>query len=216
MTEKIKQRFNERYQGKPVDCGEFKICKVFPIKFNIEAFDFVGFGRVSFMTGSALFGLMKMETVMIAPKYIDHPIASCDTIEVVGNLTGIFELYDTLLSKESFDEKPFEEKNKKYESLPKYEQKPAWSDDIRLKCSFAKKVKKDETKLNDYLNEYIDCLFASFEKAPICDPEQKNAKNSEYVEALISNGGVATDKFIKKFGIEKTGELFRKILWGTK
>lgn len=215
MTEELIKRFNELFSVTKVDCGEYETCKVFPIKFHVEAFDFENFGRVSVMNGSALFGLMKMETVMIAPKYIDHPVASCDIIRVAGNTTGIVELYNTMLSEDAFDEKPFNFINEKYASITDYETKPAWSDDIKLKCSFAKKAKKGDTNLENYFKEYFDCLFSSFEKAPKCDHEQKNAKNSKYVESLLANGGVATDKFIKKYGQKKTNELFRTILWGT-
>jgi hypothetical protein len=40
-------------------------------------------------------------------------------------------------------------------------------------------------------------------------------KASLYVEGLLKNGGPSTDVFKKALGVEKTAELFRKILFAT-
>ena len=44
----------------------------------------------------------------------------------------------------------------------------------------------------------------------------KLEKASLYVEGLISKGGPSTDAFKKAIGEERTAELFRNILFGTK
>lgn len=49
-----------------------------------------------------------------------------------------------------------------------------------------------------------------------CEPEAKKEKASVYVEGLLSNGGPSTDVFNGEFGAEKTAELFRRVLLGTK
>ena len=46
--------------------------------------------------------------------------------------------------------------------------------------------------------------------------EAKRQKTENYVSGLIKNGGPSTDVFKKKFGAEKTAELFEKVLFATK
>ncbi|MBP5767284.1 MAG: hypothetical protein J6X47_09930, partial [Clostridia bacterium] len=46
------------------------------------------------------------------------------------------------------------------------------------------------------------------------DVEAKKKKAAVYVEGLLEKGGPSTDAFIKAIGAEKTGELFRKVLFG--
>ena len=63
----------------------------------------------------------------------------------------------------------------------------------------------------DYLKAYLEAV----EAAPYCEPIPKKEKSSIYVEGLLANGGPSTDIFKKGIGEEKTGELFRNILFGT-
>jgi hypothetical protein len=49
-----------------------------------------------------------------------------------------------------------------------------------------------------------------------CNKNEKIARTEVYATGLITQGGPATDVFKQEFGEEKTGEIIRKVLFGTK
>lgn len=59
------------------------------MKFIIEAYNIKDFGHLSIMKATGFFGLMKMDTVIINPKYVDLPLYSYDRIFAMGSDTLI-------------------------------------------------------------------------------------------------------------------------------
>ena len=57
---------------------------------------------------------------------------------------------------------------------------------------------------------YLDLL----KDARLCDPVQKKGKADAYRDGLLAHGGPATDAFLKAWGPERTGVLFKKVLFG--
>ena len=212
MKEKMLQLIGGKYPLKSFDAGEYASLKVSGMKFSIEAYEAEGLGHVSFMQAKGFFGLMKMDTLIIHPKEKDLPLYSYDRILAMGVDTLIIEMYDTSVGE--FVSPAVDEVVEKASSLPERDPGTHWYDHLRLKQSLSKKGKKltpafDETALS-YLAAWLDT-----ETAPLTDPETKRKKTSIYVEGLLENGGPSTSVFMKALGPEKTGELFRKVLFGT-
>ena len=104
----------------------------------------------------------------------------------------------------------------KASDLPDHDLGSHWYDAIKLPVSLAKKGKKahsaafDQTALS-----YLEAFLAVGKTAPHCEASPKLEKASVYVEGLLTHGGPSTDVFKKGIGDEKTGMLFRTVLFGT-
>ena len=215
MTEQMLKRIDARFPLKELSCGEFALQKVSGMKFTIRRFHAEGLGSVSEMRAVGFFGLMKMDTLIITPTEKDMPLYSYDRVLAMGNDTLIFELYDTLLGDTDLSELGKVKEN--YKALPDHDLGKHWYDDIKLSVSLSKRGKKVNSAAFDKCTlEYLNAYLSVAETAAGCEAAQKREKARIYVEGLLSNGGPSTDVFKKGIGEEKTGELFRKVLFGTK
>lgn len=214
MIEKILNEISLRYPLKEKSVGEFACFKASGMKFDCSAYEAEGLGHVSVMTAKGFFGLMKMDTLIIAPENKDLPLLSYDRIYAMGNDTLIMELYDTKLIKA--DCAKVEEVKRKYASLPDRfkdgEEPKHWYDDIRLPQSIAKKGKKKHN-FDAFVSEYVKAYLET--ETSNSDRNEKILKTSQYAEGLLKNGGPATDVLRKELGEEKTATLLRKVLFGT-
>jgi hypothetical protein len=214
MIQNMLRAITANYHLNGITLGEFSKMKVNGMNFEIWAFHADGLGHVSAMTASGFFGLMKMDTLIINPTEKDMPLFSYDRVHALGNDTLIYELYNTLL--ERADLGKIVAVKEKYTSLPDHDLGSHWYDSLKLDVSFAKKGKKGQTASFDRCAmEYLQSFLEAAADAPYCDPSEKNAKASVYVEGLLTNGGPSTDIFKKGIGEEKTALLFRNILFGT-
>ena len=213
MINKIINKINSQYELKEIEVGEFSQFKAKGMKFDIKAYHAEGLGHISVMKAVGFFGLMKMDTVIIVPQEKDLPLYSYDRIYVMGNDTLIVELYDTLVNKNTFV--VLENVKNKYQHLSERDPGEHWYDSIKLKESISKKAKKQLTEELDLLTlEHFDA-YLSVNASDLTDIEKKNQLSSQYVNGLLEHGGPSTDVFIKLFGIEKTRQLYNKILFGT-
>ena len=214
MIQQMLRTITESFHLNGLVIGEFQKMKVNGMNFQIWAFHAEGLGHVSAMVASGFFGLMKMDTLIITPTEVDMPLFSYDRVHAMGNDTLIYELYDTLLGEA--DLSGLEAVKGNAASLPDHDLGEHWYDSIKLDVSLAKKGKKNKTADFDRCAlEYLQSFLEAAEDAPYCDPAEKKAKASVYVEGLLTNGGPSTDVFKKGLGREKTELLFRNILFGT-
>lgn len=215
MTEKMLDMVGKKFPLKEIATGEFATAKVGPMKFRIKCYDAVGLGRVSVMSGSGMFGLMKMDTVIINPFERDMALFSYDRIHAMGNDTIFLELYDTRMDRKRLPN-DIEQVVDKYKDIPEQPVAPNWYDQIKLSVSLKKKGKKDVTPRFDKLTqEYLDAVIKLIEQAPECDAKEKKKAAAMYTEGLLTNGGPSTDQFVKAKGKEYTQKLFRSYLFGT-
>lgn len=218
MTDRILNFIKKGYALKEKDVSEFKTFKVKGMTFVCEAYNAEGLGHVSVMRAKGFFGLMKMDTVVIAPIEKDLPLLSYDRIYAMGNDTLVLELYDTMGEKKA-DLSAIAAVNKSFAHLPdrfaEAEEEEHWYDSIRLPETHSKKGKKgNSAAFDDYTLAYIEAYLAT--DAEPCEAKEKISRTESYATGLIVNGGPATDVFKKEFGEEKTGNIIRKVLFGTK
>ena len=218
MVSQILKLIEQHYGLASKDIGEFKTFKARGMTFVCDAFEAKGLGHVSVMQAKGFFGLMKMDTVVIAPESKDLPLLSYDRIVAMGNDTLIIELYDTM-SDEKADLGLINSVKDKYSCLPERfaegEEPKHWYDDIRLPETTSKKGKKAHKKeFDSYTAEYV-CAYLSLD-ASECDAKEKRERTDVYVNGLLTEGGPATDVLRKKLGIEKTTDILKTVLFGTK
>ncbi len=217
MTEFLLEIISKHHALKPKSVGEFETFKAKGMTFKCEAFDAEGLGHVSVMRAKGFFGLMKMDTLVIAPTKKDIPLLSYDRIYAMGNDTLIIELYDTCGEKKP-DLSHIAQVKSVFSHLPERfaegEEPKHWYDDIRLSETTSKKGKKmHRVDFDKYTVSYISEYLIT--NADACDESEKIARTGVYANGLITQGGPATDVFKAEFGEEKTGEIIRKVLFGT-
>lgn len=211
MRDEILRRIREKYPLIPREMGELKELKKGMYRFNFECYRVGEIGNLFAIDMSAMFGLMKMETVVLTPIERDLSFCNFDVVHAMGTDTCIFEMYDTGISER--DLSSFDPLKEKYADLPAYETKPRWYDSWRLSPSIGKRGKglaaRGEEMLEEHLNEYLRLLA----QAPACDPEEKRERNRRYVDRLLAEGGAAVDSMKKLLGEEKTDRLIRRFMF---
>ncbi len=214
MTEELIRIIGKQVPLKEKDCGEFSAMKVGPMYFKVRRFEAEGFGRVSVMEARGLLGLMKMDTIVVGPRNTDAPFLSYDFISAMGKLTLMLELYDSTIHGCPMD--GLDRYREELKDCEDHVSAPQWYDPILLPQTVRKEgSRKEKALFEDVTRRYFADYMELAKAAPACDPEEKNGKISEYVEGLLANGGPAVNQFKKQFGPEKTGEVLRKVLFGT-
>ena len=214
MIQQMLRSITAKHHLNAITLGEYAKMKVGVMNFQIWAFHAEGLGHVSAMTASGMFGLMKMDTLIINPTEKDMPLFSYDRVHAMGNDTLIYELYDTILEKADLSR--VEAVREKYRNLPNHDLGEHWYDSIKLAVSLSKKGKKSQSAAFDTCAlEYLEAYLLDAAEAEYCEPGPKKDKAAVYVDGLLCNGGPSTDVFKKGIGDEKTAELFRNILFGT-
>ena len=214
MIRAMIRTITSRYHLNAITLGEFSKIKSGGMSFDVWAFHAEGLGHVSAMTASGFLGLMKMDTLIINPTERDMPLFSYDRIQAKGNDTLIFELYDTCLEQAELSR--VGEAKKNFANLPDHDLGQHWYDPIKLDVSMCKKGKRSHTPDFDKCSlEYLSAFLEDAGNASYCDPAGKQAKASDYVDGLLTNGGPSTDVFKKAIGEEKTAALFHNVLFGT-
>ena len=211
MNERVYQLLRENYALKERDVGEFAHIRAKGMRFEVRVFDAADAGSLCLMTMKAFFGLMKMESAVFSPVFRDAPIYSCDGISAFGNDSMLMELYDTTLTHPAFEE--LQAVKDRYAALPDYDSGSHWYDDIRLPVSALKKGKKLQKELAKMAEEYSAEYFRLFAQCDPCSPEEKKARNGEYAQGLLNNGGPAVDQFKKILGEEKTAEFLKTVMF---
>ncbi len=214
MVESFLDEIGRRFPMKEIPCGEFSEAKVSIMKFHIRHWDAGLLGNVSYMCTD---GLMKMESLIINPLRIDLPLLSMDTILAMGKFSVYSEIYDTSVN--GFDQSGCQAAKDSLSSYQDKESKPHWYDGIRLGCSIAKGAKKNDANamgqaVKAFLDAYLDLAVKASE---ITDPvilKEKAKRSNAYVDGLLTNGGPSTDAFLKKYGKEKTAQLYYEVLFG--
>lgn len=216
MTEEILRIIGEKFPLREKSTGEFSTFKAKGMTFTCRAYEATGLGHVSVMRAKGFFGLMRMDTLVVAPTEIDLPLLSYDRIYAMGNDTLIVELYDTMSENKAVLDGVNAVK-KKYAALPERfaegEEPAHWYDDIRLPETLSKKGKKKNTAdfdacAIDYLKAYLET------EAERCEPQNKKQRTEAYVCGLLEQGGPATDVFKEQFGKEKTENILKNVLFG--
>ena len=181
------------------------------MKFQLQSFNWNGCACVSHLSMRAFFGLMRMETVICTPYSKDLPLFSYDGMKLPGKQIVFLEQYDTQL--EPVDLSTMNAVKAAYDDLVDKPMKPAWYDHLKLSPTVYKTGRgpRFQSLAEEMTTAYIDL----FPIARDVDPAAKTARNSAYVEDLISNGGPAINTVRGILGNEAAETLFRHFLFGT-
>lgn len=182
--------------------------------FDVQSYDFEGCANVSLMQMKAMGGLMRMDSLILTPYGKDAPLFSFDAIHVLWRHVVYVELFDTQLA--PIDLSEMEKVKAAYNDLPQAVLKPHWYDDLHLSPSCFKQANGKKIRMLQMAHEMLKAYLPVLKSAPVCDKAEKTAKNSVYVEGLISNGGPAVDTLRNILGDEPAKELVRNYIFRTK
>lgn len=192
---------------------EPRTIKKFPMKFDLSSFEVPGVGYYSSIEMTALFGLMKMVTVVLTPMNVDMPLMSYDYINAAGKDTILLEMYDTFISRRAL---PLVEKTgEKYKIFVDRERKPDWSDEFYMEGSLGKVGKNLSSEFSAMASDWIDAYIEEAKNAPKCSVQAKRTASKKYVDRLFRDGGVAVNQFKKMLGDEAATELLGKYIFST-
>ncbi len=214
MTDKLLKEIGEIYPLTRCEAPEFD-------SFNLAGMDFVtkgwkaeGLGQVSLMEASGMGGAMGMTSLIVNPIEIDAPLFNLDIISLPGKKMLYMELYDTLLDAKR-NEAPFAAIRDGFADIADIPGKPCWYDDIRYGASVTKcAAAGQEGRLDELMAQFGEAYLNLLKDARCCDPAAKKGRADAYRDGLLNHGGPATDAFLKVWGPEKTGVLFREVLFG--
>ena len=213
MIEKLLEMINSSFPLTEKDCGEFAKKKISGMDFNTKTYHAEGLGTVSTMCATGLMGLMKMDTLIVNPFNQDAPLLSYD--HVLGNDKLYLESFDTTLNHQ-FDDSSLVEIIKQASSISDMPQKPHWYDNLRMPATAFKQAKKKQSdQIDQMVENYYKQFIVLLKNAEKCDEDEKRKAAAVYSDGLIEHGGPSTDAWLKAVGPEKTGEFFRKVLFGT-
>ena len=206
---RIFEKLNEAFPLSPCPPSEYETFQMVGLDFKAKGYESEKLGHVSIQTATGMGGAFDMESLIVNPFYVDGPLLSLDLIVLQGKHTLMMELYDTLVDT-TRDEAPFAAIKAGYAHIADIPHKPNWYDHIQYRASLAKLGTDEQAAdLSALIYAYADRYLALLKDAAPCDPAAKRAKADAYRDGLLSHGGPATDAFLKTWGPEKTGTLFR-------
>ena len=214
MNKELFEIISSKYQLKEIDMGDYKTLNKKGMHFVFSCYELAGVGHISVFSMKAMFGLMKMESIVINPFEVDAPLFSFDLIDVMGNRTLLTENYNTQLGDISLEK--LVKVKESYPMLQDGEAEHRWYDHLKMESSLVKKGKTKQPEFASLLIDYLKAYLEVLDDAKKCDEDKKRAKAKEYTEGLLNNGGPAVDQITKLIGKERTGVLFRDYLFGTK
>ena len=184
--------------------------------FITESWEVVDLGHLCVMQMRAFFGLMRMETVVVAPSHVDAPLFNLDWVKAFGTETQIAELYDTQLAPwPAARQDVFEAIDAAYADLPDAPAgDPRWYDDILYPCSFHKRGKGLSDLMSGAAQNYLQAYAQELIDSPTCDVAQKSSRTRDFAERLFKEGGPAVDQVTKLFGKQTAKRLILQHMYG--
>lgn len=199
----------------PKDLGSDARRSRLGMTFDTKSWEIRDIGHLCVLRMNAFLGLMKMETIVIAPTHADLPLFNVDWVKAFGTETLLAELYDTQLAPwpENAQQK-FEEIKTAYDDIEDYSSGAHWYDSVLYPSSFHKKGKDRTDRFNKAAKKYIDLFAQELSKAEKCPADPKSARVRTFAETLVKNDGPAVSMMAKLFGEETMRRIVLKHMYG--
>lgn len=184
--------------------------------FTTESWEIEEIGHLCYMRMKAPFGLMRMETAVVAPTKVDMPLFNTDWVGFPGGETQIIELYDTQLEPWPTESSSvFSHLLERDADIPHAQSsKTRWYDSILYPCSYHKSGKKLSERFAHASHDYLVAFVDQMAIAPACDEVAKAEKVRAFATRLFSEGGPAVDQVAKLFGRETAERIVVHHMYG--
>ena len=213
MTDLLLRVIDSYHEMNMQDLGDFANFKMKGTTYSAQSFVAEGLGHIFVLRGRKFFGLMRTDTILINPFYLDLPLYSYERAKFLIIDKMAVELYNTVIS--DFCSAELYRVKRQYSYLKERGTIRHWYDSLKLPSGYYKKSWAKNTRAFDKLTaDHIAAYLAASGHTTDFDVEEKKEKSRAFVNALLENGGPATYLFQKKFGKEKTEEIFKKYIFG--
>lgn len=213
MTDLLLHIIDSYHEMESLDLGNFARFKAKGVSFSAQAFTADGLGHIFVLRGRRFFGLMRMDTVVINPFYLDLPLYCYDRAQFLLVDKLAVELYNTVVS--DFCSEELYRVKRQYSYLKERGIVRKWYDSLKLPSGFYKKSWAKKTRTFDKLTaDHVAAYLAASGYRPVQNVEEKKEKSANFLNLLLTNGSATTYLFEKKFGKEKAQEFFKKYVFG--
>lgn len=208
----------EHYNVSEVDTGSLESFVVAGRFHSVKQYEIEGVGNLLVMTNPNE-GKMQMDTFTITPYYKNLPLFTTDYMYFEDKRMFLNEIYDLVEYKDDLYSKyilKFADNCKMVSDLENMPMKECWYDSIRP--VFAGKIAPIES--DDLIFELFVKNLSTFiemeKETPLLPDDKKLAKwekNFNYARALVEDGGVSTDLFVKSLGADETKRFFYSVFF---
>lgn len=222
---RIKQRteagldmLRENYRVNEIDTGSLQRFKVDGRVHAVKQYDIEGVGNLVIMTNPEP-GRMQMDTFMITPYYKNLPLFTTDYMYFEDSIMMLNEIYDLVEEKDdlynSYIER-FRENCSMVSYMKDMPMRECWYDSIRP--VFAGKITGPDQfdTLFELFIKNLDTFIEMEKSLPLLPDEKRQGKwsaNFEYARALVEDGGVSTDLFVRSLGEDETKRFFYSVFF---
>ncbi len=214
MQEIIISGLHGLYGLKPVIGNPFAKATANGIHFAVTTYEVTDFGHLCVIEMKAIFGVMKMESVILTARNKDLPLYCADLIRSAGNHTLLHTFYNTAACPMSEEEKkPYRRAKERFAALRPYRETPYGDASLRYDFSLGVTGKAVKEKERTITQAYFDAYLENIASAPYCDAEEKREKTAAYAERLFRSGSPGTDQFVKMIGEEAAKDMFEKYVF---
>lgn len=166
------------------------------VEFWSKAWTVEGIGHLYSLKTRTRFGLMKTETVVIAPTQVDAPLVNFDWMKTPDGEIQLAELYDDQLQPWPAEyQAEFQAIRDRYADLADIEFAENPYDAVLYPCSCHKQGKGISGRLSRLAQDYTATYTGYLHVAPQLDRSSiatKTAKVRAFAEQLVTKGGLAS------------------------
>lgn len=208
----------KHYRVTEIETGNLEHFIVSERYHEVKQYEIEGVGNLLVMTNPKE-GKMQMDTFTITPYYKNLPLFTTDYMYFEDRRMFLNEIYDLVEYKDDLYQKyirEFEENCAMVSSLENMPMRECWYDDIRP--VFAGKIAGlgDDDLIYDLFLKNLATFIRMEQETPALSPEKRRGKweqNYRYAKALVEDGGVSTDLFVKSLGAEETKRFFYSVFF---
>lgn len=184
----------------------------------VKQYEIEGVGNLLVMTNPKE-GKMQMDTFTITPYYKNLPLFTTDYMYFEDKRMFLNEIYDLVEYKDEIYNKyidRFAENCGAVSHLPDMPVKECWYDDIRPVFAGKIAAPADDDLIYELFLQNLAAFIEMEKETPLLPPEKRQAKwlrNFNYARALVEDGGVSTDLFVKSLGADETKRFFYSVFF---
>ena len=208
-------KLSSKHAVNRIDIGSDATLKKGLLRFNVERYDVEDIGNLCVLSMRGFWGFVKMETVVLASVTKEVPLFNTDSISFGKQTVQIVELYDTRSAPgDGSLESACQAVKDKDADIEDYSGSTGEYAAKLMPCSYGKKSKKAAARMTESAKKYVDLFAKELENAPCHDVAAGRAKNAEFADSLLNNGGPAVNKIRKMFGDETAKRIIRDHMYG--
>ena len=223
--ESIKCRINaglamlrRAYRVTELDTGSLESFTVAGRYHEVKQYEIEGVGNLLVMTNPKE-GAMQMDTFTITPYYKNLPLFTTDYMYFEDRRMFLNEIYDLVEYKDELYNEfigRFAENCKAVSELEDMPMKPCWYDSIRPVFVGKLAPVGDDDRIIGLFLKNLSTFIEMEHSTPLLPEEKRLGKwqqNFNYARALVEDGGVSTDLFVKSLGAEETKRFFYSVFF---